>query len=184
MAQVDAEFLKLFDNVVDLNLGDKECPEAKPLSERDIVAAEYKEKSPFAVIYRDHHGEYRDFVLYKQYSELDAFLAAHARSKAKWTPTFLIKTLTNMGLVMCHLQHHQISPDCVIVDVLVRTHGDLSNVYLSTTIYAVFSSDKTIDKDDIMDAKLQLVNHVFDIRSVSVQEQIWGQNYAAKKKTQ
>lgn len=178
---VDAEFLKLFEDVADLKLGDSENSAVKTISERDIVAAEYKEKSPFSLIYRDHYASYGEFIRFKKHTELDAYLKSEAISHATRTPTFLIKSLINQGLVMCHLQHKQVSLDCVVVDVLVRTHGDISNVFLSTTVYLVFSVDGEIADDDIMDTKLELLNHVFDIRSVSVKEQLAGQNYASKK---
>lgn len=182
MTDVDADFLKLFEDVADINIGDEQCQKAKPISERDIVAEEYREKSPFSVIYRDHHDVHSEFILRPQYANLSKYLDGHKNSKAKYTPTFLVKTLTNMGLILSHLQHQQISHDTIIVDVLVRTHADPSNVYLSTTIYLIFDVDKEIDEDLIMETRLLLVNHVFDIRSVNIKEQLSGANYASKKK--
>jgi hypothetical protein len=147
----------------------------KPLG--DIVTSEYKTGKPFSYIARDRKEELDDFVADEHTQHLDTYLRSCETAGTVGVttkPAFLVLLMQRLGLVSGHLQHQVLGGgDCLVVDVLVRNLGRLEDVNLSTTAYLVFELITPITEKP-MEMECTLVNHIFDMRRVSTEEQVLG----------
>ena len=145
---------------------------AKPIGERNIVEHDYRFSDPYSQMLRDHRDELADFRMDERTRQLDTYLSSEHCSEHASRPAFLIQSLHSLGLVAGHLQHQRLSDSCIVVDVLIRNLGLLHDVNLSTTVYLVFEPVASVEGD--MDITCTLINHIFDMRRVSIEEQTLG----------
>jgi hypothetical protein len=146
---------------------------SKPINERNIVVSDYKLSNPYSQIMRDHFKELDEFWAEDRTRNLDTFLMSCKVAKFVQTPTFLIQSMHSMGLVASHLQHQKLAADCIVVDVLIRNLGKIEDVNMSTTVYLVFEPVSGGDQKP-MDTECILVNYIFDLRRVTIEETVLG----------
>ena len=168
----------VFDDIEDEQIRDMrenmEELKFKPLG--DIVTSEYKTGKPFSYIARDRKDELDDFVADEHTQRLDTYLRSCETAGTvgvTYGPAFLILCMQRLGLVSGHLQHQLLGGDCLVVDVLVRNLGRLEDVNLSTTAYLVFEPPLS-GGEKLMELECILVNHIFDMRRVTTEEQVLG----------
>jgi hypothetical protein len=146
---------------------------AKPINERNIVVSDYKLSNPYSQIMRDHFEELDEFWAERRTRELDTYLMSGKIAKFVQTPAFLIKSMHSMGLVAGHLQNQKLAADCIVVDVLIRTLERIEDVNMSITVYLVFEPVSGGDQKP-MDTECTLVNYIFDMRRVTIEETVLG----------
>ena len=161
----------------DINKSMKDV-KSKPID--DILVSDYKNSDPFSQIHRDHSKELEEFKSDDHIRMVHTFLRSCESAEKLLMPEFVIQQMHSLGLVACHLQHQKLSDDCVVVDVLIRNLGKMEDIFLSTTVYLVFGS-LTSQTEKPMKTPSRLVNHLFDLRSVTSEEEVKGKLYNQEK---
>jgi hypothetical protein len=152
-------------------------PPIKQIGERDILVSEYQTGNPLSRIHRDHSSELAAFRVDDYYTHLNAFLRSYESSKLPISPAFLIQLMYSMGLVANHLQHQKLDDSCLVVDVLVHNLARETDVNLAITVYLVFGAATLVVSEKLMESKYVLINHIFDLRRVTIEEQTRGKLY-------